>query len=152
MEFVGDARDLGLQSQCRVRKWPAVGLTAVAIIEVSSIIRNMAAMRKIERAASSMPVTHCAPCLAAAEPSREESLKRRCETSVTDGLGEGSFPSFLEEEALASTSLHVADCAVEFMVEDMGLLGVSLQRSGVFCCSVEVEAKSEDGIVNQVPS
>ena len=101
-------------------------LTAVAIIEVSSMIRNMAAATKNKSAASFMPVTHWGPFLAGRTASSEALLETRwCDNSVTEGCGDGCFPPIFHGRVSVARGLDVVEnvsCLVGFIADDTSLL------------------------------
>ena len=90
-------------------EWTTWAPTAVAMTYVSSITKNMEVDIRQRRARSGFPVIHCASFLVAATSSCDASLGLGCDSSSTEGCGEGCFCLFRVVPVLASMGRGIVD-------------------------------------------
>lgn len=96
------------------------------MIELSSITRNMAVVRKNRRATSRLPVIHWAPFLAMAAPSSSPLLRCGCASWSMDGLSTDCFGSLGAWFVLRLMNSGMVEFSLEYMVEVIDLLVVSI--------------------------
>ena len=120
-------------------EWTTSAPTAVAMIEVSSITKNMEVVIRQRRARRGCPVIHCASVLAAASSSCDEWLGLGCDSSSTEGCGEGCFCLFLVFPVPASMGRGIVDWSVESIVEDSDRVGASMVAAP--SCGLEMEGR-----------